>query len=1044
MNNKKTPFTIIFALLCVFALSQLASPGTSEAASARTMWQEQVQPLIASQCASCHVGKRFAFAALTGNGSSFSAGETEENYQRFLDLISLDIPKKSRLLAKPLPETHADGMQHGGGTRLQTTDPAYTTILNWINQEKTERCPDCGLNAPKQYLAYVEQPRIFWAIPANPVRSDHGLRDRSRIMLQPLTPGTLMPTGAPIDFLNNQFCGADGRCDFGHLAINHAGTQMAFECRLGAAGEDWVNDVSWNMCIAEISPDGHAVNPHFLLPPSLRKSGRTIARSDPMGLYNSEGKPLKGIYDKHFQTRDRNDTTPVFSPDDQWIYFSSQGLDPNTDEDGTQTYHGFEHLNNIIAVKIDGNNPRTIYRNEGGMADFPFFRRNGNLAFRTWNLERMDRFLYTQAKADGMMEMPVLLGRVQGPNMWGKAVELANGGIIGMTGRRFGETDNYVAFFADHSLGIGAIDPAIRPIVLFDEALLNQIAPFPNGFCKDPPNGQNCVIDRFYAEPNYAPDGRAFLAFNPEPTYPSQGESMYLKFGSGATSADKLSSLYQYTPARLGITLIDHRGKLTRVLEPRDGYMYRFPAWVGRRVAPRIESTVAPSETQNWSDLHIADVPLWFSFRFHKDAETEKAKHVQNVLDRMVALRVLSKVMTDNACLNDGVINRNAVSGTFQDHPTHLGIVNATGYKRFVVPEAMGGNSYGDIPIQGDRSVKLRVPADQLLLFQGVDALGHVVHQRSRLLTLPPGHSIETSVKREQYQSQCSSCHHKIDYSNTFVPLSQHNQLPFVPMDFVTMAANSPPIDLTDSKVGHEDMTYLKKIRPLLDAKCVSCHSGNTPNGELSLESFYSTIANFPAGRWAVEPNLANTEYSASIPEDKRVAGYNYSMSYSWVLKNDESAYKNHPTYAGLIQNFLPLGALTPWDPGYQNLFAKDGLGLVYLSNFTHPLFGRSDRPGGNSSDSWLLEILSGRDISPRAFNGPDHTKYLSANEQRDIMAVIDVGFPYMARCTDRTVPSGPNTGKPWGDPVIMGTAEPALDTNPPKPPQGLRLEVIP
>ena len=1043
MMITQTRLTILLATLAVCALSLLLNPDKTTAASARTMWQDQVQPLIATQCASCHVGKRFAFAALTGNGTSFSAGETEENYQRFLDLISLDSPKKSRLLAKPLPETHADGMQHGGGTRLQTTDPAYTTILNWINQEKTERCPDCGMTAPKQYVAYVEQPRIFWAIPANPVRSDHGLRDRSRIMLQPLTPGTLTPTGVPIDFLNNQFCGADGRCDFGHLAINHAGTQMAFECRMGAAGEDWVKDVSWNMCIAEISPDGHAGNPRFLMPPSLHKSGRTIARSDPMGLYNTDGKPLKGIYDKHFQTRDRNDTTPVFSPDDQWIYLSSQGLDPNTGEDGTQTYHGFEHLNNIIAVKTDGTNPRTIYRNEGGVADLPFFRRNGNVVFRTWNLERMDRFMYTQAKADGMMEMPVLLGRVQGPNMWGKAVELANGGIIGTTGRRRGATDNYVAFFGDHSLGIGEIDPALTPLTLFDEALLNQIAPFPNGYCNAPPNGPNCVIDRFYADPNYAPDGRAFIAFNPETTYVSQGELMYGKYGTGSTTDDKLTSLYQYTPARMGISLIDHRGQQTRVLEPRDGYMNRFPAWVGKRTAPRFQPTVPPSETQTWSDLHIADVPLWFSFRSHHEREHEKALRVQNLFDRIVAIRVLAKVMGDNACLNDGTFNRQAVSGTFQNHPTHLGIYDSTGYKRFVVPQDLGGSPYGDIPLQADRSIKLRLPAGQPLLFQGVDALGHVVYQRSRLLTLPPGHSVDTSVKREQYQSQCSSCHHRIDYSNTFVPLSQHNQLPFVPMDFATMAASSAPVDLTDLKIAMEDMTYLKKFRPLLDAKCISCHSGSTPAGELSFESAYSATANFPAGNWAVEPLLANTEYLASIPVEKRVPGYNYSMSYAWVLQKDENAYKNYPSYAGLIQNFSPLGALSPWDPGYQNLFARDSSGLKYLSKTASSVFGRSDREGGNSSDSFLVEILSGRNINPRSFGGPDHTKYLSANELRDVMAVIDVGFPYMARCTDRTVPSGPNTGKPWGDPKVSTTANPSPDKTPPSPPQSLVIKIL-
>ncbi len=156
-----------------------------------------------------------------------------------------------------------------------------------------------------------------------------------------------------------------------------------------------------------------------------------------------------------------------------------------------------------------------------------------------------------------------------------------------------------------------------------------------------------------------------------------------------------------------------------------------------------------------------------------------------------------------------------------------------------------------------------------------------------------------------------------------------------------------------------------------------------------------------------------------SIPEKERVADYNYSMTYAWVLRRDQNEYKHHPAYANLIETFAPLGELAPWDPGYQNLFARDGAGLVYLTNFTHTLFGRSDRPGGNSVDSWLVEILSGRNISPRIFTGPDHTAYLTEKELRDVKAVIDVGFPYMARCDDRRVRSGPNAGKPWGDPQV-------------------------
>src|SRR5262249_18292773 len=152
------------------------------------------------------------------------------------------------------------------------------------------------------------------ALASDPFRSDHGLRDRARILLQPMDPATLQPKGDPIDLLGDAFCGKDGRCDFGNLAVSHAGDRIAFECRLSLEGADWVDEVRWNVCIAEVGPDGHGKNPHFLLPAAELHHGSTVARSDPFGM-KQNGDPLKGPYDLHFQTRRRGDFTPAFSPD---------------------------------------------------------------------------------------------------------------------------------------------------------------------------------------------------------------------------------------------------------------------------------------------------------------------------------------------------------------------------------------------------------------------------------------------------------------------------------------------------------------------------------------------------------------------------------------------------------------------------------------------------------------------------------------------------------------------------------------------------------
>ena len=159
----------------------------------------------------------------------------------------------------------------------------------------------------------------------------------------------------------------------------------------------------------------------------------------------------------------------------------------------------------------------------------------------------------------------------------------------------------------------------------------------------------------------------------------------------------------------------------------------------------------------------------------------------------------------------------------------------------------------------------------------------------------------------------------------------------------------------------------------------------------------------------------------ASIPVGNQVPAYNYSMAYSWLFKEDEQPYRQSAEFAPKIAAHAPLADLAPWDPAYQNLFANDGSRYVYLSGFLSPNFGRSDRMGGSSSDSWLIEILTGRNIDPvRNFTGTtDHKPLLTPTEVRAFMAVIDVGFPYMTRCDDKLIPSGPNAGKPWGDPDI-------------------------
>ncbi|GEM_PF-3985365 len=98
-----------------------------------TIWRDQVQPAIAAQCSSCHLGERFGITTLARQGVTFTAAETRSNYEAFLRQISLDAPPSSRLLAKLLPTCHAASLPHAGGNGLVAPgDALHALLITWI------------------------------------------------------------------------------------------------------------------------------------------------------------------------------------------------------------------------------------------------------------------------------------------------------------------------------------------------------------------------------------------------------------------------------------------------------------------------------------------------------------------------------------------------------------------------------------------------------------------------------------------------------------------------------------------------------------------------------------------------------------------------------------------------------------------------------------------------------------------------------------------------------------------------------------------------
>lgn len=986
-------------------------------------FREHVQPRVIEQCGACHVGQRFAFVALRRPDADASASQL--NYRRLSNLLSLDFPERSRLLAKIVPEGDPHAIAHRGPRVNSLEDPLYEALFEWAQIEKRARCPDCGLSAPRAWIAYVEQPEVFWMIEREPVRVDRGERQGARIMMQPVDPQTARPRGERFDFLERAeggFC-ASGDCDFGRLAVNHAATQMAFECRVPVRGEPWL-ERAWNICIADIGEDGRARNPRLVLPADERHRGWTATRISPFGV--RQGK-APDFYDKHFRLRQRNDRTPVFTPDDHRLVFSSQAPLPGHADSAVMTYHGDVFLEHIVSVDLQGENRRVLYTNEGGTADLPFFLRNGNLAFHTWNLERMDRHMYVQALADGMMELPVLGGRLQGPSMWGTAFESTDGVILGLTGRRRGELENYAPFAFDHTLGIDTTpDPndVPRGFRMLLPGYLEEIGDYPNGFCRrrgsnDPDRQRNCSLSKLVLDPSYLPDGRALVAYNPERTFIGFGERFALNYARGRSAEERQQRARPYFPKRLGVGTLDRAGRLTTLIENRPGTMSRYPAWVGPRQPPRIQqgsagavgvSALKPGEA---SVLHIADAPLWFSFGTNPNRRGSKLRDLQ-VLDRIIALRVLRKVLDGGACITDHpyVGMSNIDSGGL--HPTALGLVDATGYEQYAVPRDHGGDAFGDVPLQPDRSVRLRLPVGELLLVQGIDREGNVVAQRNRVFALPAGHHIDASVRRDQYYAQCAGCHGTIESKPPIDGALDFEQLP-AKLDYKTLAKQRPPVDLSRAEL--RSLTFRDAVRPLLNARCVQCHQGEQPAGGLSLQQQYSKLGNYPPA--GLEAQLAQPAYLSFMRERKKHRSHNFSVTYSWALAKAGATYQQR--YRDLIERDAPLAELAPWDSGYQQLFRTDGKTLYYLSgNLRKTVFGRAYGRPSNAARSFLIEVLTGRDSDPKkSYQGAfDHRALLSETEVRTLQAVLDIGFPYMARCQDKTIESGPNRGQPWGEPT--------------------------
>jgi hypothetical protein len=139
-----------------------------------------------------------------------------------------------------------------------------------------------------------------------------------------------------------------------------------------------------------------------------------------------------------------------------------------------------------------------------------------------------------------------------------------------------------------------------------------------------------------------------------------------------------------------------------------------------------------------------------------------------------------------------------------------------------------------------DTSFLAKIPADTPFTFQLLDQRGMVLTNSQTWHQVRPGEN----------RHDCGGCH-------------AHNQ---VGTDFNATAAGQPgypPADLTQQPA--RSIEYVRDIKPIVIAKCESCHNSSTNAGNLSLAQHtidganglpnsYNRLANDPNAQWGTKP----------------------------------------------------------------------------------------------------------------------------------------------------------------------------------------------
>jgi hypothetical protein len=132
-----------------------------------------------------------------------------------------------------------------------------------------------------------------------------------------------------------------------------------------------------------------------------------------------------------------------------------------------------------------------------------------------------------------------------------------------------------------------------------------------------------------------------------------------------------------------------------------------------------------------------------------------------------------------------------------------------------VAPQSLARGVLGTVPIEPDGSVYCKVPTDVGLYFQVLDDKGVAVQTMRSVTYVHAGELLS-----------CVGCHeHK-------------NQPPRATRPSLAQALTKPPALLQREAIGSYPLTFPRLVQPVLDARCVSCHSKQAKAPSLRGDAF--------------------------------------------------------------------------------------------------------------------------------------------------------------------------------------------------------------